>query len=196
MSKGKVFIFSAPSGSGKTTIVKHLLEQNSNLSFSISACTRPQRTNEVNGRDYYFMTTEEFETCIREQDFIEWEEVYEGKYYGTLKSEIERIWQQGKHVIFDVDVQGGVNLKKYFGESALAVFVKVPCLQQLKERLSTRDTESPESLQQRMAKAEAELQYESSFDITLVNDDLQRTLKQAQFFYEQFASRGKLKLSR
>ena len=196
MHQGKAFIFSAPSGSGKSTIVKHLLEQNSNLSFSISACTRPQRPSEVNGRDYYFMTTEEFETHIGKQDFIEWEEVYEGKYYGTLKSEIERIWQQGKHVIFDVDVQGGINLKEYFGDTALAIFVKVPSLELLKERLSGRNTESSESLQQRIAKAEAELQYESSFDITLVNDDLQYTLKQAQNFYEQFASRGKLEISR
>jgi len=142
------------------------------------------------------MTTEEFETHIGKQDFIEWEEVYEGKYYGTLKSEIERIWQQGKHVIFDVDVQGGINLKEYFGDTALAIFVKVPSLELLKERLCGRNTESSESLQQRIAKAEAELQYESSFDITLVNDDLQYTLKQAQNFYEQFASRGKLKISR
>lgn len=196
MHQGKAFIFSAPSGSGKTTIVRHLLEHNSDLSFSISACTRPQRPNEVNGRDYYFMTPDEFQARIREQAFVEWEEVYSGKYYGTLKSEIERIWQQGKHVIFDVDVLGGINLKKYFADAALAVFVRVPSLEKLRERLVARNTETPESLAQRLAKAEAELQYESAFDITLVNDDLQHTLAQAQFFYEQFARQGKLEVSR
>lgn len=196
MHQGKAFIFSAPSGSGKTTIVKHLLKQNSDLSFSISACTRPQRPNEVSGRDYYFMTPDEFKSHIHKQDFVEWEEVYSGKYYGTLKSEIERIWEQGKHVIFDVDVQGGMNLKKYFGDAALAVFVRVPSLEKLKERLSARNTETAESLQQRLVKAKEELLYESSFDITLVNDDLQQTLEQAQLFYEQFANSGKLEPSR
>ncbi len=196
MQHGKAFIFSAPSGSGKTTIVRNLLERNPNLSFSISACTRSQRPNEVDGRDYYFMTPGEFRNLIDQRAFVEWEEVYNEKYYGTLKAEIARIWEQGKHVIFDVDVQGGVNLKKYFGDDALAVFVKVPNLEKLAERLSARNTETPESLQQRLDKASKELEYENEFDTTLINDDLQKTLEQAQSLYEQFASCGKLTLSR
>ncbi|MEK6477741.1 guanylate kinase [Catalinimonas sp. 4WD22] len=192
MQQGKAFIFSAPSGSGKTTIVKYLLEHNTDLSFSISACTRSKRPNEVDGRDYYFMTPADFRARIEEKAFIEWEEVYEGKYYGTLKSEIERIWQQGKHVVFDVDVQGGVNLKKYFGNRALAVFVKVPSVEKLKERLASRNTESMESLAQRISKAEEELQYEKYFDVTLVNDQLEDTLEQAQHYYEEFVQKGEL----
>lgn len=192
MQQGKAFIFSAPSGSGKTTIVKHLLEHNADLSFSISACTRSKRPNEVDGRDYYFMTPADFRARIEEKAFIEWEEVYEGKYYGTLKSEIERIWQQGKHVVFDVDVQGGVNLKKYFGSRGLAVFVKVPSVEKLKERLTSRNTESLESLEQRISKAEEELQYEKYFDVTLVNDQLENTLEQAQHYYEEFVQKGEL----
>lgn len=196
MQQGKAFIFSAPSGSGKTTIVRNLLERNSDLSFSISACTRPQRPNEVHGRDYYFMTPEEFRAQINREAFVEWEEVYSGKYYGTLKSEIARIWEQGKQVIFDVDVLGGVNLKKYFGDQALAVFVKVPSMEKLKERLTARNTETPESLHQRLVKAREELTYEQAFDVTLVNDDLQQTLEQSQVLYQQFVSRGKLASSR
>ena len=196
MQQGKAFIFSAPSGSGKTTIVKHLLDNNPNLSFSVSACTRPQRPNEVHGRDYYFLPPEEFRSLIDKEAFVEWEEVYSDKYYGTLKSEVERIWDQGKHVVFDVDVQGGANLKKYFGHTALAVFVKVPSMQKLEERLNARNTETPQSLRQRLDKAREELQYESAFDITLVNDELSRALHQAQSFYEQFVSSGSLALSR
>jgi len=193
--QGKAFIFSAPSGSGKTTIVRSLLEHNPDLSFSISACTRHQRPNEVNGRDYYFMSPDEFRQRIDKQDFVEWEEVYHDKYYGTLKSEIQRIWSQGKHVIFDVDVQGGINLKKHFGRNALAIFVKVPSLEKLEERLRARKTETEESLQQRLYKAGQELSYEKDFDVTLVNDDLQQTLQQAQSFYRQFARQGKLEFS-
>lgn len=196
MQQGKAFIFSAPSGSGKTTIVKHLLEHNPDLRFSISACTRSQRPNEVDGRDYYFMTPSAFRARIEENAFIEWEEVYEGKYYGTLKSEIERIWQQGKHVVFDVDVQGGVNLKKYFGDRALAVFVKVPSIDKLKERLTARNTESTESINQRIAKAEEELQYEKDFDITLINDHLDEALNRAQHYYDEFVQKGALALSK
>jgi guanylate kinase len=138
------------------------------------------------------MTPADFRARIEEKAFIEWEEVYEGKYYGTLKSEIERIWQQGKHVVFDVDVQGGVNLKKYFGSRALAVFVKVPSVEKLKERLSSRNTESMESLEQRISKAEEELQYEKYFDVTLVNDQLEDTLERAQHYYEEFVQKGEL----
>ena len=140
--EGKAIIFSAPSGSGKTTIVKHLLEKNSDLGFSISASTRDKRgRTEQHGKDYYFLTPEEFKKKIDNNDFIEWEEVYEGNFYGTLKSEIDRIWQSGKNVIFDVDVKGGLNLKKYFGTAALAIFVKVPSIDTLKERLHDRGTE-------------------------------------------------------
>ncbi len=196
MHQGKAFIFSAPSGSGKTTIVKHLLAQNFNLSFSISACTRPQRPDEVNGRDYYFMTPAEFKARIENNEFVEWEEVYEGKYYGTLKSEVERIWENGKHVVFDVDVQGGINLKQYFSERALAIFIKVPSTESLKERLTNRNTESAESLAQRIAKAEEELQYEKDFDITLINDQLVDTLQLAQHYYKEFVDKGALALSK
>src|SRR5688572_14421573 len=144
--EGKAIIFSAPSGSGKTTIVKYLLENNPDLGFSISASTRDKRgRSEKNGMDYYFLTPEEFKKKIDNNEFVEWEEVYEGNFYGTLKSEVERIWSQGKNVIFDVDVKGGMNLKKYFGPQALSIFVKVPSLEVLKHRLNDRGTESPES---------------------------------------------------
>jgi len=194
MQEGKAFIFSAPSGSGKTTIVKHLLAHNPSLSFSISACTRSQRPNEVHGRDYYFMSPAEFKSKIEENAFVEWEEVYEGKYYGTLLSEVERIWQQGKHVVFDVDVLGGINLKKFFGDRALAIFVKVPSIDMLRERLTARNTESAESLNQRVAKAEEELQYEKDFDITLVNDHLEEALARAQQYFHNFVEKGKVAL--
>lgn len=184
---GKALIFSAPSGSGKTTIVKHLLQQNPDLGFSISASTRDKRGRiEQNGKDYYFLTPAEFKTKIDRDEFIEWEEVYEGNFYGTLKSEIERIWAQGKNVIFDVDVKGGINLKKYFGDKALAVFVKVPSLDALSERLSDRGTESPESLSRRLFKAQFEMTFEDKFDVVLINEDLNQSQAEAQKLYEGF----------
>src|SRR5918995_627048 len=144
---GKAIIFSAPSGSGKTTIVKHLLKHNPDLGFSISASTRDKRgRTEQNGKDYYFLSPTDFKKKIDNDEFVEWEEVYEGNFYGTLKSEIERVWKQGKNVIFDVDVKGGLNLKKYFGRKALAIFVKVPSMEILEQRLHGRGTESAESL--------------------------------------------------
>ncbi len=150
---GKALIFSAPSGSGKTTIVKHLLQTNPDLGFSISASTRDRRgRTEENGKDYYFLTPEDFKHKIDNNEFIEWEEVYAGNFYGTLKSEIERVWASGKNVIFDVDVKGGLNLKKYFGDKALAIFVKVPSIEVLTARLNDRGTESPESLSRRLFK--------------------------------------------
>src|SRR6187402_1043891 len=149
--QGKLLIFCAPSGSGKTTIVKHLLATNSNLGFSISACTRDRRgRHEINGKDYYFLTPDEFKTKIDNNEFVEYEEVYPGAYYGTLKSEIERVWSEGKHVIFDVDVKGGLSLKKYYKERALAVFVKVPSMEVLEERLRERKTDSEESISARL----------------------------------------------
>jgi len=184
---GKALIFSAPSGSGKTTIVKHLLATNADLGFSISASTRDKRgRTEENGKDYYFLTPEEFKRKIDNNEFIEWEEVYEGNFYGTLKSEIDRIWSEGKNVIFDVDVKGGLNLKRYFGDRALAVFVKVPSIDILKERLRDRGTESDESLSRRLFKAKFEMSFEDKFDTVLINENLQTSLAAAQLLYDQF----------
>lgn len=184
---GKAIIFSAPSGSGKTTIVRHLLQTNSDLGFSISASTRDKRgRTEENGKDYYFLSPEEFKKKIDSNEFIEWEEVYEGNFYGTLKSEIERIWRNGKNVIFDVDVKGGLNLKKYFGDKALAIFVKVPSVEVLKERLRDRGTESEQSLSRRLFKAQFEMSFQDKFDVVLVNEDLDKSLREAQRLYDNF----------
>lgn len=187
---GKAIIFCAPSGSGKTTIVKHLLQTNPELGFSISASTRDKRgRTEENGKDYYFLTPADFRKKIESDEFIEWEEVYEGNFYGTLKSEIERIWKTGKNVIFDVDVKGGLNLKKYFGDKSLAIFVKVPSLEILKERLHDRNTESEESLSRRLFKAQFEMGFQDKFDVVLVNEDLKTSLAEAQRLYDDFKNR-------
>jgi guanylate kinase len=184
---GKALIFSAPSGSGKTTIVKHLLKTNPDLGFSISASTRDRRgRTEQHGKDYYFLTPEEFKHKIDEGAFIEWEEVYEGNFYGTLKSEIERIWSEGKNVIFDVDVKGGLALKKYFGDKALAVFVKVNSIEVLTERLKDRGTESEQSLSRRLFKANFEMSFQDQFDTVLINDTLETSLAEAQKLYDDF----------
>jgi guanylate kinase len=184
---GKALIFSAPSGSGKTTIVKYLLENNKDLGFSISASTRDRRgRTEQDGKDYHFLKPEDFKKKIDNDEFIEWEEVYAGNFYGTLKTEIERIWSEGKNVIFDVDVKGGINLKKYFGDKALAIFVKVPSIEILKERLQERGTESEESLSRRLFKAKFEMTFADKFDVVLVNEDLNTSLKEAQKLYDQF----------
>jgi len=168
---GKAIIFSAPSGSGKTSLVKHLMQQVPNLGFSISACTRDKRgRHEVHGRDYYFLSIDEFKNKIDQDQFVEWEEVYAGNFYGTLKEEVHRIWKEGKAVIFDVDVKGGLALKKYFGEQALAIFVKVPSLDILESRLNDRGTESEESLSRRIYKAKFEMTFEPQFDVTVLND--------------------------
>jgi guanylate kinase len=174
--KGKAIILSAPSGAGKTTIVKHLLELDMGLEFSISACSRPPREDELDGRDYYFMSVDEFREHITRDDFLEWEEVYRDQFYGTLKSELDRIWNRNKHVIFDVDVVGGLNLKRYFGRHALAIFVKPPSMQELEKRLRQRSTDSDEMIRDRMVKAASEMEYASRFDVVLVNDDLAGTL--------------------
>ncbi len=187
---GKAIIFSAPSGSGKTTIVKHLLKNNSNLGFSISASTRDKRGRiEEDGKDYHFLSPDEFKQKIDADEFIEWEEVYAGNFYGTLKSEIDRIWSEGKNVIFDVDVKGGINLKKYFGEKALAVFVNVPSLDMLRQRLNERGTETEESLSRRIFKAKFEMSFQDKFDVVLVNEDLQKSLSAAQALYDLFKSK-------
>jgi guanylate kinase len=184
---GKAIIFCAPSGSGKTTIVKHLLKNNADLGFSISASTRDRRgRTEQDGKDYHFLTPDDFKEKIVHNEFIEWEEVYEGNYYGTLKSEIERIWEEGKNVIFDVDVKGGLNLKKYFQEKALAIFVKVPSMEILEQRLHGRGTESAESLSRRLFKAKFEMTFQDEFDVVLVNEDLNKSLAEAQRLYDEF----------
>ncbi len=184
---GQALIFSAPSGSGKTTIVHHLLQHNPDLGFSISASTRDRRGRmEENGKDYYFLTPLEFKRKIDNDAFVEWEEVYEGNFYGTLKSEIERVWAEGRNVIFDVDVKGGINLKKYFGDRALAVFVKVPSIEILKERLNDRGTETPESLSRRLFKASFEMTFQDKFDVVLVNEDLETSKREAQRLYDEF----------
>lgn len=175
--KGKLIIFSAPSGSGKTTIVKHLLEQNFNLSFSVSATSREPRTGEIHGKDYYFISEKEFRKKIATNEFLEWEEVYSGIFYGTLKSEVERIRNAGKNVIFDVDVVGGLNIKKYYGNEALAIYVQPPSVEELKKRLQNRSTESQEKINMRIAKAEEELTYAARFDLIIINDNLESALK-------------------
>lgn len=188
---GKAIIFSAPSGSGKTTIVKHLLKNNPDLGFSISASTRDRRgRTEKNGQDYYFLSPLDFKKKIDNDEFVEWEEVYEGNFYGTLKSEIDRIWKEGKNVIFDVDVKGGIALKKYFGEKALSIFVKVPSLEILKERLHDRGTETPESLSRRLFKAQFEMSFQDQFDVVLVNENLEKSLAEAQRLYDDFSKKS------
>ena len=187
MQGGKAIIFSAPSGSGKTTIVKRLVELNSDLEFSISACTRDRRgRQEEDGKDYHFLSPEDFKSKIDNHKFIEWQEVYSGNFYGTLKSEIDRIWASGKNVIFDVDVKGGLNLKRYFKENALAIFVKVPSVEVLEQRLRTRDTESEDIISRRLFKAEFELTFEDQFDKTLLNQYLDESIQTAQQFYRDF----------
>ena len=169
---GKCVIFSAPSGAGKTTIVRHLLGLNLGLEFSVSATSRPPRKGEKDGEAYYFLSVEDFKNKIKSGDFVEWEEVYSEQFYGTLKSEIERIWQEGNHVVFDVDVVGGKNLKSIFKEQALAVFVQPPSIPALEERLRSRGTESEASIMKRLDKAALELTFESYFDVIIINDDL------------------------
>ena len=183
---GKAIIFSAPSGAGKTTIVHHLLQRNLGIEFSISATTRAARKVERAGKDYHYLSIKEFLKRIDNDEFCEWEEVYKDNYYGTLKSEIERVWKNGNHVIFDVDVVGGINLKKYFGEKALAIFVKPPSIDSLKERLEKRKTETPESIARRIGKAKEELEEENKFDFVLVNDNLEEAFLRAEQVITEF----------
>jgi guanylate kinase len=184
--KGKAIIFSAPSGAGKTTIVKHLLQLDNGLEFSISACSRQPRQHEADGRDYYFMTVAEFRRHIGQDDFLEWEEVYPDHYYGTLKSELDRIWSKQKHVVFDVDVVGGLNLKRYFGQNAMAVFVQPPSLQELEKRLRDRSTDTDDKIRDRLEKAGDELKYARQFDVILVNNRLEDTLLKAEQIVRDF----------
>jgi guanylate kinase len=189
-SARKLVIFSAPSGAGKTTLVQYLLKSDLNLGFSVSAASRQKRTNEVDGIDYYFITPESFKNKIATGDFLEWEEVYKDHYYGTLKSEVERILQNGHHVIFDVDVKGGLNIKKYYGNRALAVFVMPPGIQRLEERLRGRQTESESSIRNRVAKAAGEIEFAPEFDRIIINDDLEKACSEAYKLVRDFLNSG------
>ena len=179
--QGKLIVFSAPSGSGKTTIVRHLLkDDNLNLAFSISATSREKRGTEEHGKDYYFLSLKDFKQHIKNDDFLEWEEVYRDNFYGTLKSEVERLWALGKNVIFDIDVSGGLRIKRKFPEQTLAVFVKPPSIDELKIRLKKRKTESDDKINMRIAKASAELATAPLFDIIIENDNLDKALAEAE----------------
>lgn len=182
----KAIIITAPSGAGKTTLVKMLLEKRGDLAFSVSACTRDKRAGEVDGKDYHFLDQREFRRKIRNQEFIEWEEVYDGMFYGTLKSEIERIWESGKAVIFDIDVQGAIHLKKELGEKALSLFIAPPSVEALRERLSKRGTENQETLNKRLSKSVAELEFQNQMDAIVINDDLNLAFQELNDKLSQF----------
>lgn len=186
---GKALIFSAPSGSGKSTVVGHILKLHPEIEFSVSATSRAPRGTEKDGVEYHFLTPEKFRALVKEDQFVEWEEVYGGSLYGTLKSEVERIWAKGHVIVFDVDVKGGVNLKKYFGEQALSVFIKAPSIEELRRRLVNRNTDSPEAIERRVAKAAEEMLYEDKFDVTLVNDDLATAFATAEKLVGDFLAR-------
>jgi len=184
--EGKCIILCAPSGAGKTSITKFLLTQELDLEFSISACNREKRKNEIDGVDYYFLSTEDFKRKIDNDEFVEWEEVYNDNYYGTLKTEINRIWNNGKNVIFDVDVEGGLSLTKHFGEKAIAIFIQPPSIEALESRLRGRGTEDEEKIQKRIEKAEQELNYSKWFDTIIINENLEKAQKEALTIVKSF----------
>ena len=187
INKGKLIVFSAPSGSGKTTIVRHLLGiKDLNLEFSISATSRERRGTEVDGKDYYYLSLKEFKNKIKNDEFLEWEEVYRDNFYGTLKTEVERIWAMGKNVIFDIDVSGGLRIKRKYPQETLAIFVKPPSIDELKIRLKNRKTETEDKINMRVAKASAELATAPLFDVIVVNDDLEKALVQAEELVKDF----------
>lgn len=183
---GKLIVFSAPSGAGKTSIVRALLGRIPLLSFSVSATSRPMREGEMQGRDYYFMDAALFREHIERGDFLEWEEVYPGSYYGTLHREVERIWEQGRHVVFDVDVAGGLAIKKHYAERCLAIFVMPPSVGELEKRLLARNTETPESLKKRISKAEHEMSFAPRFDKIVINDKLDKAIADAATMVDEF----------
>jgi guanylate kinase len=183
---GKLIIFSAPSGSGKTTLVKHLLSLDFDLEFSVSATSRKPRQTETHGMDYFFLSETEFRQKIENDEFLEWEEVYDGILYGTLKKEVERIRNKDRHVIFDVDVVGGLNIKKFYGDEALAIFVQPPSVNELKNRLENRSSETDEKIKMRIAKAQQELTFANRFDVVIVNDRLPEAMQEAENKVAQF----------
>ena len=187
--QGKVIIFSAPSGAGKTSIVRALLAKIASLEFSISACSRAPRPNEVQGKDYFFIPTHEFKNKISRGDFLEWEEVYTNHFYGTLNSELSRIWSESKTVIFDVDVKGGINIKEKLGDAALSIFVMPPSIDELENRLRSRKTESEDKIQQRISKANEELDDAKHFDIVLENDNFDIAVEEAESIVQNFIDR-------
>ena len=187
---GKLLIFCAPSGSGKSTIVQHLVNLDLGLAFSISATSREPRADETDGREYHFITPDQFREKISLNEFVEWEEVYPDQFYGTLRSEVQLIWDSGKHALFDIDVVGGMNLKKEFGKSALSVFVQPPSLEVLEQRLRSRGTDSEDSLKKRLGKAEFELEFAAQFDRILVNDSLKQALIEAETLVRDFLHTG------
>lgn len=191
MDNRKAVIFSAPSGSGKSTIVSHILKLHPELKFSVSAASRAPRGDEKNGVAYWFISADEFRKRIADNEFVEYEEVYPGSFYGTLKSEVERIWDNGDAIIFDVDVKGGVNLKKYFGDRALSVFIQAPSVEVLRQRLVGRATDSPEAIERRVAKAAEEMTYADKFDHIIVNDDLQKAYADAEKLVDDFLGKEK-----
>ena len=183
---GKAILFSAPSGCGKTTIIRELMQYFDCFGFSISATSRAPREGEVDGKDYYYLSHEEFKARVATGDFLEWEEVYEGTCYGTLKSEVERLWNGGQVIVFDVDVNGGRNIKRYFGADALSIFVMPPSVEVLEQRLRSRGTDSEESIRKRLARSAKELELAPQFDVTIVNDDLQRAVEETRKVIEAF----------
>ena len=189
MATGKLIIFSAPSGSGKSTIINYLLTQNLNLSFSISATSRPPRGKERHGVEYFFLSPEEFRQRIANNEFLEYEEVYENRFYGTLKAQVEKQLEAGQNVVFDVDVVGGCNIKKFYGDRALSLFIQPPCVEELRRRLIGRGTDAPEVIEHRVAKAEYELSFASKFDKVIINDDLEAAKAEALKVIKEFLNK-------
>lgn len=184
--EGKFVIVSAPSGAGKTTIVRRLLQAGLNLEFSVSAASRAPRANEINGKDYHFISIDEFREKIRKGELLEWQEVYKDNYYGTLKRQVERIWNRGHHVLFDIDVQGGMNLKKLFPKSTLSIFIMPPSLEELGNRLRLRSTETEDNIARRLEKARTEITFTDKFDKIIINDDLEKAVSEAIEMVSQF----------
>jgi len=183
---GKLIILSAPSGAGKSTIIEHLLKKDFKLEFSISACTRKPRGEEKHGKEYYFLTTDDFKNKIKNNDFIEWEEVYEDHFYGTLKSEIDRIFEKGNNVIFDIDIAGGLNIKKQYGNKAISIFIMPPSIEELEKRLKNRGTDSAENIKKRIDKAKFEISFANKFDVVIINKDIDKAVIETESILSNF----------